>query len=210
MSPALAYGRHRGPVGPGTRHAAVAVTLYPDSARYPDSALPDSDTGDQSSDVTWHTILTTRPMTLRHHGGQVCFPGGRVEPGESMTEAAIREFTEELGRAPDVIAYCGVLPPQYVYASDNLVHPVVMLIRRPDQIWQPDPTEVGEVIQTPLPSIPGIAKRDSEVLSRNVRRKSEQVGEFKFRSPKFNIQGHAVWGATAMILAETVDTVFSA
>ena len=78
----LSYGRHRGPARVASRLAAVAVMLY------------------QEPNGEWTIPLTLRPASLQHHGGQVCLPGGRVEPDEEVYAAAVREFEEELGIPP--------------------------------------------------------------------------------------------------------------
>src|SRR6056297_3397576 len=95
MTPQLAYGRHRGPARLRSRQAAVAVCLMwrPTSG--------------------WIIPLTRRPDALRHHGGQICFPGGQIEPKESPRVAALREFEEELGLPAAVRHVCGELPKQY-------------------------------------------------------------------------------------------------
>lgn len=184
MAPTLAYGRHRGPAACGARVAAVAVALY------------------QDAQGEWMIPLTLRPTNLKHHGGQVCLPGGRVEPGEQIREAAIREFEEELGLAAEVTADCGELSTQYVYASDNLVHPVVFMIRPPNKPWCPNPLEVAEVIPIPLSVLCDPVRRVALTRSRRVRRGQRVVGNLTLRSTAIRFRGHDIWGATALILEE--------
>ncbi|MEM6978279.1 MAG: CoA pyrophosphatase [Planctomycetota bacterium] len=190
LSPQLAYGRHRGPVRVHTRRAAVAVGLYRDAQR------------------GWLIPLTRRPTTLRHHGGQICFPGGQIETGESPRAAAIREFTEELGIQPDIIADVGSLPRHYVFASDNLIDPVVLLIRQPSGPWQPDPVEVDQVIELPLAAI------FDDVVIQTIRQRRTFIapqsphataGELTFDAPAYRVDGRVIWGATAMILRHLVQ-----
>lgn len=184
MATALAYGRHRGPARSGSRVAAVAIAMYLDD------------------DGQWKIPLTLRPSTLKHHGGQVCLPGGRVEPGESIREAALREFEEELGRVAKVTTHCGELSTQYVYASDNLVHPVVMMVDRPSLPWRPDPVEVAEVIAMPLSVLSDSSGRVMLTKSRPMRRDGVEVGRFTFRAAAIRYREHDIWGATALILDE--------
>ena len=205
LVPELSYGRHRGPARPQSRIAAVAVTLY------------------HCPKQGWVIPLTLRPLSLQHHAGQICLPGGRVEAGETMFEAAFREFREELGVDPEVTTFCGQLSPQYVYASDNLVHPVVALIEHPGP-WNPDPVEVAQVITLPLGQLekmvpepssqnadgsfsrkvrksPDAKRRGSEVIKqRAVMADSGEVDQLRFRAPSFSHQDHQIWGATALIL----------
>src|SRR5689334_7956005 len=74
-APELSYGRHEGPPLVDVRHGAVLVLFYP-----------------QASD--WHAVLTVRTSHLSSHAGQVSFPGGRIEPGETTEQAALREYEE--------------------------------------------------------------------------------------------------------------------
>jgi 8-oxo-dGTP pyrophosphatase MutT (NUDIX family) len=185
MTPELAYGRHRGPSKRNSRQAAVAVALFYD----PDHGflLP----------------LTRRPNTLRHHGGQICFPGGRIELGETPVQAALREFEEELGLSPDLLKICGQLPKQYVYASDNEVTPVVCMLRKPESDWIPDPGEVDEVIHLPLAAI----LEDADVMTiwqqravRSAIQPQRELAQVRFQVPAFTFRDQRIWGATAVIL----------
>lgn len=206
MTPELAYGRHRGPAGIRSRQAAVAVVLLHDEAQ------------------GWAIPLTRRPTTLRHHGGQICFPGGRIEPGESAELAALREFEEELGVGLGAVSTCGRLPQQYVYASDNQVTPHVFVAKRPDVDWSPDPVEVDEVIEMPLSALTD--EPVIEPISQNREIKTRQAsgtrplsptrsaslhpprgsvnGEngtrFQFHAPAYSFGNYRIWGATAVIL----------
>lgn len=184
VSPELSYGRHRGPARAGTRLAAVAVTLY------------------QQPNGDWTLPLTLRPSSLQHHGGQVCLPGGRVEGDENIYDAALREFEEELGIRPLVITRCGELSTQYVYASNNLVHPVVAIIEPPLQPWEPDPVEVEKVIPLPLRVLLSDAHRTELVKQRSVQSADQEVDQLTFRTAAFHYQDHTIWGATALILDE--------
>ena len=154
----------------------------------------------QDAKGQWTIPLTLRPSSLQHHGGQICLPGGRVEPDESILEAALREFEEELGIRPDVTHCCGELSPQYVYGSDNLVHPLVMLIQPPTQPWKPDPMEVEKVIPLHLSVLLDQSSRTELVKQRTVRKADREVGRLKFRAPAIEHDEHQIWGATALIL----------
>ena len=194
MSPALAYGRHRGPIRSGSRLAAVAVTLF-------------------HRDNLWWVPTTLRPGFLKHHGGQVCLPGGRVEADEDVCAAARREFHEELGVECRATHFCGELSTHYVYASDNRVHPVVMIIDPPTEPWKPDPSEVEQVIEIPLRSLLLAHCRTTVIREKTVRQGDTVVDVMSFRAPAFvtGAQGLAlpelatgpvIWGATAMMLDE--------
>ena len=182
VAPQLAYGRHRGPWHGGARRAAVMVGLY------------------QQQDQ-WMIPLTRRPETLEHHGGQICLPGGRIEQGETPREAAIREFHEELGVAPEVVQDFHQAPGQYVYASDNLVEVFVCHIRQPAP-WQPDPKEVAEVIVLPWDVIRDSQHWTTIEILKPVRQNNVVQDSLSFQAPAIEHQNHQVWGATAMILKE--------
>ncbi|MFG0266993.1 MAG: NUDIX hydrolase [Rhodopirellula sp. JB055] len=207
MAPHLAYGRHRGPHRCRSRHAAVAVCLFQDPA-----------TGE------WMIPLTRRPTTLRHHGGQICFPGGRIEHGETPARAALREFKEELGGRAEVLRCCGDLPRQYVYASDNLVTPIVFVIDPPGSDWQPDPAEVDEVIDFPIQSVLNPTGRTASRQSQSEKacqidmiqqtkslrsgiRPDCVAGELTFAVPAFRHGSVHVWGATAIILGQLAQAL---
>ena len=184
LVPALAYGRHRGPAPDGARRAAVAIAVL------------------QREDGSMFVPLTMRPQSLRHHGGQVSLPGGKIEHGESDLQAALREFDEELGVALDQSLFCGTLTPLYVYSSDNLVSPIVLVGAAPATSWQPDLFEVDRVIELPLEVL--LNKKPTDHVSRHRRllRHDKPVGEFSFKAPVFRYEGHRVWGATAMLLGK--------
>ncbi len=184
MTPPLCYGRHRGPAPDTARRAAVAITLL------------------KREDGSYYIPLTLRPETLKHHGGQVCFPGGKIEPGETDLQAALREFEEELGVALSEPLYCGALPPLYVFASNNLVSPQVVVAAAPTEPWRPDVNEVDCVIEFPverlmLPKPHAVFKR-----ARVVQVQGDVVDEFKLDIPSYAYQSLRIWGATAMLLED--------
>ncbi|MEM9646620.1 MAG: CoA pyrophosphatase, partial [Planctomycetota bacterium] len=150
-------------------------------------------------------VLTRRPTTLRHHGGQICLPGGQVEAGETALAASLREFQEELGAFPVVRATLGMLRTQYVYASDNMVDPLVVWIEKPAAPFDPDPAEVDEVFDVPLDELMRQSSGGSfgESVERRPVHLPEEVEEgLEFSKPGFYVDGRHIWGATAMILDE--------
>ena len=158
-------------------------------------------------DGQWFMPLTMRPTTLQHHGGQICLPGGQIESGESPVEAAIREYTEELGLSPKIQVHCGELSNHYVFKSNNLVHPIVVATEPPSAPWKPEPTEVAKVIELPLKTL--LAADAAELLTKRVNVKSPATDEladakreFCFAAPAIKFNEFRVWGATAMILDE--------
>jgi 8-oxo-dGTP pyrophosphatase MutT (NUDIX family) len=173
FQPELSYGRHFGPAPSSARPAAVLVLLYP---------LADA----------WHIPLTLRPADIATHAGQISLPGGLIEPGERSEDAALRELREELGTTSRSLEVVGELSPIHVFVSNYLVMPWVAVARsRPD--WDPNPTEVAEVLEVPLARLLDPAARGVHM---------REVGGVRFAAPCFIWARHRIWGATCMILAE--------
>jgi 8-oxo-dGTP pyrophosphatase MutT (NUDIX family) len=147
-------------------------------------------------DDTLHVALTVRGSGLRNHTGQVSLPGGRVDDGETIEQAAIREANEEIGVDPSFVELLGRLTPLHIPVSGYLLHPVVgFTSMRP--AFQRAEWEVARIIEAPVSvlSNPSVVKR--EIRTRVVKGQSIDVDV-----PYFDIDGEKVWGATAMVLAE--------
>lgn len=141
-------------------------------------------------------LLTQRTLHLRHHSGQVAFPGGRVEAGDpSPVDAALREAREEVGLEPSRVEVIGRLPV-YLTGTGFRVTPVVGLVV-PGFDPRPDPHEVAQVFEVPLAFLmdPRHHQRRSLRLA---------VGERTFFAMPYRPPGaadeHFIWGATAAML----------
>jgi 8-oxo-dGTP pyrophosphatase MutT (NUDIX family) len=139
------------------------------------------------------------PMMLRPeyggaHSGQVSFPGGKMEPDDKdLFDTALRESNEELGIPNNEVEILGNLTDLFIIASNFVVLPVVGYLGFRPQ-FNPDPREVVEVIETPIQNL---LRKDI------VNEKAFAVGGgFEIKAPYFDIYGHHVWGATAMMLSE--------
>lgn len=137
-------------------------------------------------------LLTQRSAALRHHAGQVSFPGGRMEPADADVRAtALRETHEEVGIEPRhvaVIGYLGPMPTITGYA----VTPVVGLISEAAELAI-DRTEVEDAFEVPLEFL--LDERNDQRVERRFHGRSVSMVEFHYK-------GRRIWGATAqMILA---------
>jgi len=138
------------------------------------------------------TVLTLRRTDLPHHRGQVSFPGGRVEDGETFETAALREAREEVGIDPAAVRLLGGLTTLHVPASRFLIHPVVGVVAPPPDL-RPCDREVARILEVSLGALANPA---------TVRREPWIVGGRELEVPYFLVDGEKVWGATAMVLAE--------
>lgn len=142
-------------------------------------------------------LLTQRTWNLRHHSGQVAFPGGRLESTDaSPVEAALREANEEIGLEPARVEVIGPLP-EYLTGTGFLVTPIVGLLH-PGFSLHPDPGEVADVFEVPL---------DFLMNPRHHQRRSIRIaggGERTFFTMPYRAPGEAeerfIWGATAAML----------
>ena len=128
---------------------------------------------------------------MSEHGGQVALPGGRVEPGENSRTAALREMQEELGVRADDVEVLGPLSPIHLFVSHYAVQPWLALASAAP-IFEPHPYEVAQVLELPA------AKLTHPEQGRYVYRRFG----LEFSAPCLFCEGHAVWGATALILGE--------
>jgi NAD(P)H-hydrate repair Nnr-like enzyme with NAD(P)H-hydrate epimerase domain/8-oxo-dGTP pyrophosphatase MutT (NUDIX family) len=138
-------------------------------------------------------VLTRRRPDLRSHPGQLSFPGGRIEPGEDASAAAVREATEEVGLDPASIEIVGVGPTFYVPPSRFWVVPVVARWREPHPL-QPSPREVAEVLHVDLATL-----RDER------RWRFTSVAARSASAWAWRLDDDLLWGATALVVRILLD-----
>ncbi len=134
-----------------------------------------------------HVQLVRRPETMRNHGGQVAFPGGKNDPGdESLRATALREAQEELGIDPPRVDVLGALD-DYLTITGFIVTPWVGWIPN-DLTLRPNPSEVARAFAPPL---------------RTFLRPPEGILPWD----GWTVDGERVWGATAAMLRSFVAIV---
>ena len=139
-----------------------------------------------------------RPTYNGAHSGQVSFPGGKFEQQDlDLNFTALRETHEEIGVAPEEVSLIGKLSDLFIIASNFKVHPSVGFVpSRPQFI--PDPLEVEEVLEVSLSHLYDLTQRGVEPM---------RFENYTIHSPYFDVQGHVVWGATAMMLSELLQVI---
>lgn len=152
----------------------------------------------------WHhhqpcLLLGKRSLEQRSHAGQIVFPGGVIEEGETHREAAIREFTEETGVSTEQLQVIGELPKIYTFSSRFWVTPVLGHFPTPaDQFdLMPEPAELQSLFWIPF-----------EFFTNPENKKTHRVRGLD--TPAYDVQSTLLWGATAMILENLAQRVTTA
>lgn len=176
-----------------TLRRAMSITSTPRQAAvlvlFGGSPEPDADApGGLPADA--EVLLTQRAATLRQHRGQVAFPGGEVDPGDTgLIDTALREACEETGLDRSGVEPLALLPKLFVPPSRFDVTPVVAYWRTPSEVRVVDQSETERVVRVPLADLLDPANR---FLVRS---------GLGYQSPAFQVDGMLVWGLTGGILA---------
>lgn len=171
-------GEHKPPYVPSqmARRSAVLVALH-DSADGPS------------------VILTRRTAHLSSHKGEMSFPGGRVEEGETLVQAAVREAHEEVNLDPALVTPVGELDSLSTIVSQSSIHPIVATLSRFPEL-SPHEHEVERIVHVPLAELASAETYRREVWVR---------GGNPFDIHFFEIEGDTVWGATGRMLHQLLD-----
>ncbi len=159
---------------PGYRSAAVLVGL--------------------TDEPETRVLLTRRSMKLPTHGGQISFPGGRLEVGENATQAALREAWEEVGLNPNQVRVLGELDDVFTPAG---FHVTPVLARLPAA----EPYQLsGEVDEVLLPSL-----RELRALPPLAEERALPGGERQLLY-RYPWRTHDIWGMTARVLRDVLES----
>lgn len=134
-------------------------------------------------------LLLHRPSNMRSHPGQIAFPGGGIDPGESPTEAALREAWEELGIREDDVRVIGTSDVYRTHSGFEIT-PVLGVVP-PDLEINPSPTEVAQWFEAPASFVLDPANQKQQWVEwEGAPRAYYEIAW----------QGHQIWGITAAIL----------
>ncbi len=159
--------------------SGVLLLLYP---------LDDEATG---------VVFIRRPQYNGVHSGQISFPGGRYEPGDTdLMHTALREAREEIGIDPEKVEVIGKLTDLYIPPSNHTVSPWVGIMHhRP--AFKPDPVEVESILEVALTNF--LSEENQQIIPIKLADGSS------LNTPCYLIDGNVIWGATAMMMAEFLE-----
>ena len=158
------------------KEAAVMCLLYPD----------------QNNVLRFPLILRNKYPGV--HSNQVSFPGGKLDTcDDSFLACALRETNEEIGVPTEDIQLLKQLTDVYIPPSNFLVKSFVGLLEKAPQ-FTPEPNEVQQIIQVSLDHL----LDENSIIEETIT--TSYAKSIKVQA--FNLEGHVVWGATAMILSE--------
>jgi 8-oxo-dGTP pyrophosphatase MutT (NUDIX family) len=161
------------PSFPNARHSAVLIALAP---------------GPDGPEV----LLTRRSWAMRSHRGEISFPGGRTDPGETPLQTALREAHEEVGLPPDAVDVRGELEHLNTVVSRSYIVPKVATVAEPLAL-QARTMEVDRVLWVPLREFTRADTYRSEVWG---------IGPTDRTLHFFELDDETVWGATAHMLVD--------
>jgi 8-oxo-dGTP pyrophosphatase MutT (NUDIX family) len=178
LSRAMARRPHRDYELPPGREAAVLLMLF------------------EREDEPW-LVFTKRTDSVKHHKGEISFPGGaRDEEDADIAATAIRETVEELGVDPADITIVGRLDELPTFVTGYNVTPFVAVV--PEQhTYRPSADEIDEIIELPVAELARIGRRET----------IERRG-FAIETNVFETRGHYIWGFTGAVLRLFLDEIW--
>lgn len=146
----------------------------------------------EDTDAGPRVVLTRRRRDMRSHPGQISFPGGRVDPGETLEEAALREAEEEVGLDADSVEVVGIGPTFYIPPSRFWVVPIAARWTAPHDL-RPNPWEVDTILRVPLATLLERERWRHVPLS------------LRGSSWAWQLDDDLLWGATAIVCSLMLD-----
>lgn len=144
-----------------------------------------------------HLLFTKRTDLVKHHKGEISFPGGMVDDGDvSLEKTALREAYEEIGLKEEEVRIIGTLD-DIVTVTQFIVTPIVGLFPYPYP-FKPSPIEIAELIEVPLSFLLTEEHYNEQEITRMGRR--EIIDAYQYGE-------HTIWGATARILKQFLDLI---
>jgi len=147
-------------------------------------------------------VLIQRPDYSGTHGGQISFPGGKNEKGETLKETAIRETVEEIGVNSADIQIIGELSQVYVPPSNFLISPFIGFMDLAPT-FEPDHKEVTKILEI---NINELLKNDV-IKEKKITVGAKTEHSMEINVPYLDLHYHTVWGATGVILSEFRDII---
>ncbi len=142
-----------------------------------------------------YIVFTRRTEKVKEHKGQISFPGGARQDGESLLETALRESQEEISLSTADVEVLGELDDTVTVVSNFIVTPFVGVIPWPNSL-KADGWETDELIEVPIAAL----------LDKSSREDKDEVIEGKpVTSYFYHYGGRVIWGATARILHQFLD-----
>jgi 8-oxo-dGTP pyrophosphatase MutT (NUDIX family) len=142
-----------------------------------------------------YILFTQRTNNVKEHKGQISFPGGARQDGESLLDTALRESLEEVGLSPTEVEVLGELDDTATTTSNFVVTPFVGVIPWPNDL-RADGWETDELIEVPI----------SALWAKNSREdRKEVIGGQPVTSYFYHYGDRVIWGATARILYQFLE-----
>ncbi len=140
-------------------------------------------------------LFTQRTDNVKEHKGQISFPGGARQEGESLLDTALRESQEEVGLSPNEVEILGELDDTATITSNFVVTPFIGVIPWPHNL-KADGWETDELIEVPIAALLDKKARED---------KNEVIGGKPVTSYFYHYGDRVIWGATARILHQFLE-----
>lgn len=163
----------------------------------------------------WHVIFEVRAHTMRRQPGEIAFPGGRLDPGETPVEAAVRETSEELEMKIGEIEVIGRLQP-LATPHRQLIYPFVGIIPTLPDVHMTE--EVDHLFTVPVDTLLYLDPFHGEMewtmnpaqnipFDRMANAKAYEKRVIKMREPFYEHEDYIIWGLTGKILSQFIKHI---